>query len=185
MPVKENQPRLYASIAYWFAGPRRLRSLDQPQVKTVNKAHGRRETRVLTATTELNGYLQWPAVQQALMLDKTVVDTKTGEVSVVRRYAVTSLPPLQADPARLLTLWRGHWSIENSLHYPRDVGFHEDASPIRAGFIPEVMAICRNAILSLLRVWGYASLKLARECFGLNPAKALGLLELPVSVPFD
>ena len=49
--------------------------------------------------------------------------------------------------------------------------------------IPEVMAICRNAILNLLRTWGYTSLKLARECFALNPSKALGLLELPVSFP--
>lgn len=54
MPVKENQPHLYEAIAYWFAGPRHLRTLDQRQTKTVNKGHGRFETRVLTATTELN-----------------------------------------------------------------------------------------------------------------------------------
>jgi predicted transposase YbfD/YdcC len=185
MAVKENQPKLHAAIAYWFAEPRRLRSVDHRQVQTVGKGHGRIERRVLTATTELNAYLSWPDVQQALMLEKSVVDTKTGEVSVVRRYAVTSLSAAHASPTRLLTLWRGHWSIENGLHYPRDVWFGEDASHIRAGFIPEVMAICRNAILSLLRVWGYASVKLARECFELNPAKALGLLELPVSVPLE
>lgn len=185
MAVKENQPKLYAALAYWFADPRPLHSRDQRQVRTAGKAHGRIERRGLTATTELNTYLHWPDVHQALMLEKTVVDTKTGEVGYVRRYAVTSLPPAQADPARLLTLWRGHWSIENGLHYPRDVWFGEDASHIRAGFIPEVMAICRNAILSLLRVWGYASLKRARECFALNPVQALGLLELPVSVPLE
>lgn len=183
MPVKENHPHLYAAIAYWFAGPRRLRSLDQRQVTTVNKGHGRIETRVLTATTELNDYLSWPDVQQTLLLDKTVVDTKTGEVSTVRRYAVTSLTPQQADPARLLALWRGHWSIENGLHYPRDVWFQEDASPIHAGFIPEVMAICRNAILNLLHAWGYPSLKFARERFAFNPSQALGLFELPVCIP--
>lgn len=183
MPVKENQPHLYEAIAYWFAGPRRLRALDQRQTKTVNKAHGRLETRVLTATTELNDYVQWPYVQQVLMLEKTVIDLKTGEVSASRRYAVTSLPPTQADPARLLTLWRGHWSIENQLHYPRDVWFQEDASRVHAHSIPEVMAICHNLILNLLRTWGYTSLKFARECFALNPTKALGLLELPVSIP--
>jgi hypothetical protein len=185
MPVKENQPHLYEAIEYWFAGPRRLRSLDQRHAKMVNKAHGRIETRLLTATTELNDYLDWPDVQQALMLEKTVIDTKTGEVSFVRRYAVTSSPPEQADPARLLAVWRGHWSIENELHYPRDVWFREDASHIHAGNIPEVMAIFRNTILNLLRTWGYASLKFARECFALNPSKALGLLELPVSFPLN
>lgn len=95
-------------------------------------------------------------------------------MTVVRRYAVTSLPPEQADPARLLTLWRGHWSIENGLHYPRDIWFQEDASRIHASLLPEVMAICRNAILNLLHVWGYASLKSARERFALNPGQALG-----------
>lgn len=165
MPVKENHPQLYAAIAYWFAGPRQLRSLDQRQVTTVNKGHGRLETRVLTATTELNAYLPWPDVQQTLMLDKTVIDTRTGQVSTVRRYAVTSLTPDQAGPARLLLLWRGHWSIENNLHYPRDVWFKEDASRVHADAIPEVFAICRNAILNLLRAWGYASLKFARELF--------------------
>jgi len=185
MPVKENQPHLYQAIAYWFAGPRRLRTLDQRQTKTVNKGHGRLETRVLTATTELNHYLDWPDVQQVLLLEKTVVDLKTGEVSLTQRYAVTSLPPTQADPRRLLAIWRGHWAIENGLHYPRDVWFREDASCIRASWLPEVMAICRNAILNLLHAWGYASLKFARECFSLNPFKALGLLELPVSFSFQ
>lgn len=108
MPVKENQPHVYAATEYWFDGPRCLRSLDQRQIKTVDKAHGRLEIRVLTATTELNDYLQWPDVEQVLMVEKTGMDTKTGEVTVVRRYAVTSLTPEQADPARLLTLWRGH-----------------------------------------------------------------------------
>jgi predicted transposase YbfD/YdcC len=183
MPVKENQPRLYAALEYWFAAPSWLRSMDRRQVMTVEKGHGRIETRILTATTELNDYLQWPAVQQALMQEKKVIDTKTGEVSLVRRYAVTSLPPTQADPARLLALWRGHWSIENGLHYPRDVWFREDASHIWAGFIPEVMSIFRNALLSLLHAWGYPSLKFAREQFALNPVQALGLLELPVYVP--
>jgi hypothetical protein len=72
MPVKENQPHLYAAIAYWFAGPRHLRSLDQRQVKAVDKAHGRLDIRVLTATAEPNSYWPWPDIQQALMLEKTV-----------------------------------------------------------------------------------------------------------------
>jgi hypothetical protein len=182
MPVKDNQPGLYAAIDYWFTGPRVLRSLDQRQITRVTKGHGRLEVRVLTATTELNDYLQWPDVDQALMLEKTVVDMQTGEVTTTRRYAITSLTPQQAGPARLLALWRGHWTIENGLHYPRDVWFQEDASRIHAGSIPEVMSIFRNAILSLLSARGYQSLKFARERFALNPNHALGLLELPVPV---
>lgn len=68
---------------------------------------------MLTAPRELNHYLDGPDVQQVLMLEKTVVDLKTGQVSFVQRYAVTSLPPTQADPRHLLSLWRGHWAIES------------------------------------------------------------------------
>jgi hypothetical protein len=182
MPVKENQPRLYAALDYWFTSPTFLRSVDHRHITTLEKGHGRIETRRLTATTELNDYLQWPGVQQALMQEKQVIHTHTGQVVRVRRYALTSLPPTQADPARLLALWRGHWSIENGLHYPRDVWFGEDASHVWAGFLPEVMAIFRNALLTLFHAWGYPSLKFAREHFALHPFQALGLLELPVSV---
>jgi hypothetical protein len=111
MPVKENQPRLYAALDYWFTSPAFLRSIDQRHSVTVEKGHGWIETRRLIATTELNEYLQWPDVQQALMQEKKVIHTKTGKVALTRRYAVTSLPPAQADPARLLALWRGHGSI--------------------------------------------------------------------------
>ena len=71
------------------------------------------------------------------------------------------------------------------MHYPRDVWFCEDASHIHAGNIPEVMAVCRNAILNLLRAWGYKSLKFARETFAGNPDKALGLLELDVCIQLE
>ncbi len=100
----------------------------------------------------------------------------------MRRFAVTSLSPAQADPARLLALGCAHWSIEHGLHYPRNVWFGEDASQVWAGFIPEVMAIFRNMLLLLFHAWGYPCLKFAREHFTLHPFQALGLLELPVPV---
>lgn len=185
MPVKANQPRLFAALRYWFDSPPPLRTLDMRQVTDVSKGHGRLEKRTLIATTELNAYLQWPDVQQALMQEKTVLCTKTGAITAVRRYAVTSLPPDLADPLMLLTLWRGHWTIENGLHYPRDVFFLEDASKVRVGDAPQVMAILRNAILNLLHAWGYASLKYARERFAMRPLQALGLIELPVDIQLE
>ena len=50
-----------------------------------------------------------------------------------RAYAITSLPPEQADAARLLEIWRGYWRIENRLHWVRDVVFGEDLSQVRTG----------------------------------------------------
>jgi hypothetical protein len=60
-------------------------------------------------------------------------------------YAVTSLAHAQASPARLADLLRGHWAIENGLHWVRDVTFAEDASQVRSGTGPQVMACLRKA----------------------------------------
>jgi hypothetical protein len=67
---------------------------------------------------------------------------------------VTSLAPTQASPARLLALVRAHWTIENRLHWVRDVTFDEDRSQIRRGAGPQVMATLRNLAISLLRLAG-------------------------------
>ena len=56
----------------------------------------------------------------------------------------------QASPARLADLIRGHWTIENGLHYVRDVTFAEDASQVRAGTAPQVMACLRNLAIGAL-----------------------------------
>ena len=64
-------------------------------------------------------------------------------------YGVTSLTFAQASPARLADLLRGHWAIE-ALHYLRDVTFCEDASQLRSGSGPQVMACLRNLVIGVL-----------------------------------
>ena len=70
---------------------------------------------------------------------------------------VASLTPAQADAKRLAALVRGHWGIENRLHWVRDVVFGKDASRIHTGNAPQVMALFRNVALSLLGLLGYDS----------------------------
>lgn len=67
-------------------------------------------------------------------------------------YLITSLSPQKADAKRLLSLNRGHWEIENRLHWVRDVDFAEDLSQIRTGSGPRVMATLRNLAISLIRL---------------------------------
>jgi hypothetical protein len=69
-------------------------------------------------------------------------------------YAITSAGPEWADAGVLLGWWRGHWGIENRVHWVRDVTLGEDASRIRTDAAPEVMAGLRNAAISLLRLSG-------------------------------
>lgn len=59
-----------------------------------------------------------------------------------------------ASPERLLGFNRGHWEIENRVHYVRDFTFDEDRSQIRKGNGPHIMASLRNLVISLIRLIG-------------------------------
>jgi hypothetical protein len=65
---------------------------------------------------------------------------------------ITNLKVEHARPDRLLALNRGHWEIENRLHWVRDVTFAEDHSQIRTGSGPQMMAMLRNLAISLVRL---------------------------------
>lgn len=91
---------------------------------------------------------------QVFCLRRTTTLLLPGTTRIETVYGVTSLPPAQASPARLLALVRAHWTIENRLHWVRDVTFDEDRSQIRRGAGPQVMATVRNLAISLLRLAG-------------------------------
>lgn len=69
-------------------------------------------------------------------------------------FAITSLPPDQASAAELAGLVRGHWGIENRLHWVRDTAYREDASQVRTGNAAHLMATIRNLAISLHRLAG-------------------------------
>jgi hypothetical protein len=98
----------------------------------------------------LNGYLDWPGVKQVGLLERTVI--KGGEVSVEVQPLITSVPRERADAATLLGWARGHWGIENRLHYVRDVTLGEDANRTRSGSGPQTLAALRNLAISVLRL---------------------------------
>jgi len=100
----------------------------------------------------LNDYLNWPGVAQVGLIESVV--EQNGTISKETRYFITSAPRKLADAVHLLRWARGHWSIENRSHYVRDVTFGEDASRVRKGSGPEVMAAIRNAAIGLLRSIG-------------------------------
>ncbi len=139
MPVKENQPQLLWDVQRVFADPA-LVAATGTRTRTCDKGHGRLERRRLWTSTALVGYSDWPGLAQALCLEREVVRLNTGEVHRAVVYAVTSLPPEQADAQVLLRLWRGHWGIENRLHWLRDVGFSEDRSAARVDGVPQMLA---------------------------------------------
>jgi hypothetical protein len=116
-------------------------------------------------------------VGQVFCLRRTTTVLTTGATRTETVYGVTSLPPAQVSPARLLALVRAHWTIENRLHWVRDVTFDEDRSQVRRASGPQVMATIRNLAISLLRLAGAALIAPAlRQAAWQRPALILRLL---------
>jgi hypothetical protein len=120
--------------------------------------------------------LEWPGAQQVFRVTRRVVRKRTGQVRHEVVYGVTSLAPGQASAAQVLQVLRQHWHIENRDHWVRDVTFGEDASLVRCGSIPQIMAALRNTVIGLLRQGGATNLASARRRCAARPAEALALL---------
>ena len=145
------------------------------------KAHGRVERRTITTTTWLNEYLgDWPGVTQVFRLERRRRVKGREEVEVV--YGITSLSELAADAGTLLGYTRGHWGIENGLHYTRDVTLGEDRCRVRRGQAPQVLASLRNVAVYLLRHADYRSVAAATRAMAAQPERALALLNAPASI---
>jgi predicted transposase YbfD/YdcC len=144
---------------------------------TIEKGHGRIEKRTLRITTILTKQQDWAGLKQGfeLVRERTERGTKTREAV----YGITSLTADRANAQRLLDLTRGHWGIENGLHYKRDVTLGEDASRVRKGVAPQVMAALRNSIIHVLSDVVAPSLASAMRTMGNNLARALSVLGLP------
>ncbi len=177
MVVKANQPGLHWELAQLFADPALVAETGTRAV-SFDKGHGRLEVRRLWTSTALVGYSDWPGLAQALCREREVTRLNTGEVTRDRAYAVTSLAPDQADADALLRVWRGHWGIENRLHWVRDVGFAEDRSAARVGSVPQGLAATRNTVIGLLRAHGHTAIATARRALARDPVATLALLGL-------
>ena len=142
--VKGNQAILLKDLKRGF------RDRKEPDFEETDCNHGRIETRKIWRTTELNAYLDFPYVQQAYAIEREFTEKRTGEYESNIAYCITSRPPEQADAQRLLTINRGHWSIEG-VHHIIDWNFNEDRSCIRKGHGPENMTRLRRFAISLIK----------------------------------
>lgn len=168
--VKRNQPQLYADIALLFAEP------PVGEVFATAEQHDRHadrdEVRRIWVSTALQGYLDWPGVQQVCKIQRQM--ERRGKVATDVRYAITSRQQISAED--LLGGVRGHWGIENRLHWVRDVTFGEDASRVRTGSAPQVMAALRNAVLGIIRLSGSTNVAATLRHNSWKQTEALQLL---------
>ncbi|WP_265289694.1 ISAs1 family transposase [Verminephrobacter eiseniae] len=191
LAVKDNQPHLAHALRDFFG------MLDAPGYpdrqtcvhETLDKGHGRIETRRCTAV----GDLDWLAtlglkerckkITSVACIDSSrVIGSKT---ETDRRYVISSLP---ADSERILHAVRMHWGIENGLHWCLDVTFGEDACPIRLRNAALNLSLPRRAAMNLFRADQSRSMSLPkkRKAAAWNPdylANILHLREILCSCP--
>ncbi len=101
-------------------------------------------------------------------------DPKQTRTEVVS--GITSLSPAQASAECILALVRDHWSIENRLHWRRDVTLREDHCHVRKGDAPRVLAILTSFLLALMDFLGVSTVPKQMRCFDAHPFQALRLL---------
>ena len=178
--VKENEKGFYQDIDVLFQ-PHRQRAgtsaspMDFRQSSTLEKGHGRIDKRSITVSSLLADYSDWPYLAQVFKLERHSTNA-LGITKTQVRYGVTSLPAHFADPTRLLELTRGHWGIENGLHWRRDVTFQEDHAQLRMGHAPEMLAVLNNIVIGLFAQQGETNMAHARRDFAYQLDKGLARL---------
>ena len=169
LTVKANQPSLHAE----------LKALPWKHIPVLDRStehgHGRTTKRVLKAT-EIAAGIAFPHAVQVLQLTRTVTDRKTKRKHTETVYAITTLSVTDATPAAIAGWLRGHWAIENRLHWVRDVTYAEDHSQVRVGNGPQVMATLRNTAISVLRLDGHDNIAKALRHNARSPHRPVKLL---------
>ena len=182
LAVKANQPSLHAELqaAFVQAPAPKLRS--SRSTTTFEKGHGRYEQRTVHALPARE-YLSaaqralWVGVLSLVMVTRVVWEQASGVQSTEVRYFLSSLPPVAR---RLGSAIRGHWSIENGLHWVLDVVFREDARRVYDRTTAENVAFLNRLAVSLLRGdTGKSSLKVKRKRAGWSLLYLMQLLGFP------
>ncbi len=171
--MKDNQPSLGERLVEKAWMDRRADDVEK------DRGHGRIEKRSLRvfqvpADAPLPGF---PSARQMMMVirERSTLDgTVINDPDVV--FAITSLSRDQAKPRDLARMLRGHWCIENNLHYVRDVTFGEDGSRVRTGSGPRVMASLRNIAIGIHRLNGETNMRHATRSCCQNSRRSFTLL---------
>jgi predicted transposase YbfD/YdcC len=184
LAVKDNQPTLHAALQAAFAAAETEPTPARREYTTEEAGHGRHErrtVRVLPAGRHLSRcqLRAWLGLLTLVMVVRVVTCQATGAVSTEVSYYISSL---RANARRIGQAIRGHWSIENGLHWVLDVVFREDARRLYDRTAAENVAFLNRLALSILRGdSSKGSLKVKRKRAGWNIQYLAQLLGIPTS----
>ncbi len=146
LAVKENQGLLAEQVRDSFL------LLESASVaEEIDCGHGRVEQRKCSVVADLSlieKTSEWASLQGLVRIDSERYHKVSGKIEREIRYYITSLRP---DAARLNTVIRQHWGIENKLHWVLDVGFGEDLDRKRAGHAAQNFLLLNRIALNLLK----------------------------------
>ena len=142
LAVKANPPTLLAAVVAALDTARSDARATTPHVETHNGGHGRQETRKVWATEArtLPMAAQWPGLRSCVQVESTCL--RQGTLTHECRYFIASLP--HTDVVPLAAVIRGHWAVENTLHWSLDVAFREDECLVAQGHGPENFSLLRK-----------------------------------------
>jgi len=149
--LKGNQGNLHKDVALYFQDAKKnnFKDLSYDSLTTVDGEHGRIETRRYTTVADVNWFEEkdkWTKLTSFGMVEsEREID---GRITVDTRYFISSL---SCDAKRFAAAARGHWAVENSLHWSLDIAFREDDSRVRSGHAPANLATMRRLALSLIK----------------------------------
>jgi predicted transposase YbfD/YdcC len=172
MIVKGNQRLLFQTLQAWFARPP-WPDAQEERVRTCQVGHGRHEHRIVERRSTRSQLPLWPGWQQVVRRITHTWQKKTGAYRTQTTYAITSLPCEQCSVAALAAYWRGHWTIENKVHYVRDVTCQEDRCQVASGHAPQALAALRNGLLNQLRLAGATNIPAALRHLGAHVDRVL------------
>ncbi len=152
LSLKGNQGKLHEEVTEYFAWAEKInfKDLEYDYCRTLEKDHGRIEERRCWVTEDTDWFTEkaeWTGLRSFILLEATREVVGQG-ATVERRYFISSLA---ADAKQALRAVRGHWQIENSLHWVLDVAFREDGCRTRTGHAPENLATLRHIAVNLLK----------------------------------
>jgi len=152
LALKGNHGNLHKDIVDYFgwAERRKWQDITVSRAHSLEKGHGRIEARRVFATEDIDWILEkelWSGLRSIVMVEaeREIIG---GKRSTERRFFISSLA---ADAEQIGAAVRGHWAIENQLHWSLDVSFNEDACRTRTGQAAENLAVVRHIGLNLLK----------------------------------